>query len=357
MTQAWTATWGPPISACIFRGQVICAGRVYTSSIFPGPSLSDSRIIRWSDIGAFRFLGATAEPMKNEAGEMYMPISDDEMVMRVLPLKSGVVVYGTFNIFFLEPVSTPAPTFKIVPLLPVGISNPLAVAGNVMLGQEGATEHILIDRGGTLRRIYIGPYGNILDEDKGYTEFFKDMQEDTINVVYNTRESEYYIGNGVKTYLYNSVGLTEVNKIITSVVDLKDAALTVEWTDNYLDEPIGVVIDTQGYNYVYLESDIIDFNLASKKTIMGVAVNGSVEDAEVMVKWRNSKSGEFIDTVWKRCNPGGYAYPIVSGVDFIVCVRAMPVEGVNINSVGLEWKMTDKSSVRGLQSDAGGAAS
>ena len=348
----WISSWGPPMCGCLFKGQVLLGGSYHTAeATFP----SDSRIVRWSEIGAFRFLNAGADSRKNEAGFAYMGSSSDETVMAILPLKNSVVVYTTMSVNLLSPASSPAPTFGFDTLMnTIGIMNPLAVAG------DGRNKHLYVDREGELREIGMGQYGQgYVSTGLGYRHIFKPMQEDfdittgkgLIVVTYNQDEDEFYISNGLRSFVYTGNGLTEIGVAITSIVNLRTSIISEElFIDSCKSNFFGGATKLMGSEYVYIETDVTDFNLSAIKTIQQVEIGGgfgSDANTSIMIKWRNNRSSEFRETKWVRCSPNGVATPIVSGSDFKICIMTSPVTGVAINNITVEWKLTDKTSVRG----------
>jgi len=347
----WLASWGTPMSGCLFKGQVLLCGRNFaTEQTFP----SESRIIRWSEIGAFRFLGAGANALKNEAGMMYGTKASSEVAMRTLPMKDHVAIYTTMQVILLKPVSQPAPVFEVEELLDgIGILNPLAVASN----SEG-TKHVFVDKNGYLRELGIGPYGKIAPKLIGYQHILGTLQSNfnmptgvgCAVVTYNPDEDEFYISNGVNSYLYNADGLTEIGVAISTFINLKSTIIANELFASSSTKTLGNVTPLITDGYVNIETDIVDFNLAAIKTIRQVEIAGSLGTsavAYVMIKYRNDRSGSFVSTSWVRCSPNGVATPIVSGSDFKICLKMTPVDGVVINGITVEWSLTDKSSVRG----------
>ncbi len=349
-TPNWTVSWGPPMCGCLYRGQVLLGGSYHTAEAsFP----ADSRIVRWSEIGAFRFLGATAEAKKNEAGFIYTSEASSECVMALLPLKNAVVVYTTMSVFLLKPVSQPAPTYGLDEFISgVGILNPLAVAGHRDM-------HIFLDKEGNLREISMGQYGQGYEhKDLGFKHIFKDMQKDfnigtrkgIVAVTYNRDEDEFYISDGIRSFVYANGGLTEIGVAISSYVNLRATLIADELFNSDESKTLGCATPLLNSEYMYFETDIEDFGMAAIKTITQVELGanfGSDKKAYVMIKWRNDRSSAFRSTAWKRCSPNGVATLYVSGCDFKVCVRISPVSGVVINNMTVEWQLSDKTSVRG----------
>ena len=144
--------------------------------------------------------------------------------------------------------------------------------------------------------------------------------------------------------------MTEIGVAITSYVNLHNTRISTEYSSFFTEAAIGGATQLLNNEYVYLETDIHDFGLAGIKTIQQVEIAGSLGssgDSYVMIKWRNNRSDEFRSTDWRRCSPNGVATPIVSGTDFKICIRIRPVDNVLINNITVEWKLTDKSGVRG----------
>jgi hypothetical protein len=340
----WKSGWKPPISMCLFRGQVFTCGVKHTT---PDSGVSDARLVRWSEIGAFRFLDCTANPQRNEAGEYYLSYNKNEMALRVLPLKEAVIVYGSYSTVALRPVVEPAPTFSPSLVMPIGIRQPLAVAGD-------EEKHLLVDRNGYLRLI-----GMEKTEFKskviGHQELFEGMQSDLamstglglISIVHNPEDDEFYISDGRQSFLFREGVLTELDEAYTSYINIGGALLSVADSTYTTTYPLSHVIVLDASPYVSFTTDPFNFNLSGIKQIQSVEVLGSFEDAEVSVDWRNSKADVYRSTAWKRCSPSGICKPIVSGADFRLKCRIPYVAGIQIDSVVIEWQLSDKMNVRG----------
>ncbi|MFA5037880.1 MAG: hypothetical protein WC479_11985 [Candidatus Izemoplasmatales bacterium] len=351
---SWKASWQPPISMCFFRGQVITCGVKHTSPDNTFSTLlgntNDARLVRWSEIGAFRFMGCTANDLRNEAGEYYIGESDSEMALRVIPLHGSVICYGSFSITEFTPVKDPAPGFTIRKLAEYGIKNPLAVDGN-------DTTQVFIDRLGYLNVLTVTKTGTKVKR-IGYQDIFSPMQEvfsfvsseGIISVVYNDEEDEYYISNGLKSYLWSSGDLTEMSIAFTSIVNMGGAILSSHDASALTEKPISASTLLSPSLSLLFGTDTFDLEMVAIKTIVSVEVVGSwSQDAvtEVMIQWKNNKGQPFRNTTWKRCSPMGFCAPMVSGVDFRIFARVTPYIDAVIESINLEWQLTDKNSIRG----------
>jgi hypothetical protein len=192
----------------------------------------------------------------------------------------------------------------------------------------------------------------------GYKELFATLQSTVtmstgagiISIVYNPNEEEYYIGTSAKSYLYNKKGLTEIDKALTSYVNLGGSLLSSHDNSIMTAKPLSAVTDILSTNILSFETEVTDFNIGGIKTINTVEVQGTFGTSalvECMVKWRNDRSSTLNSTTWKRCSPAGICSPIVSGVDLAFCVRVTPYTDVSINSILVEWQLSDKHGVRG----------
>jgi hypothetical protein len=348
----WSTSWKPPIATTFHKGQIVTVGSI-TATTAP----SDSRVIRWSEIGAFRFLGKTATAHKNEAGFAYAPVDDKEMLLRALPLGDNIIVYGTFACYSMKPVIHPAPTFGIDAVRAIGIANPLAVGGN-------DKKHLLVARDGTLWLWAIAKDKVSVSalEKVGYSEYLSVMQRDIdmstghgiVSVVYNEQEDEFYISDGVTGFIYTEDGLTETGKMFTSMVDYTNAMVTALSDFSYISNvPLGVFIEKDEESIV-LQTDILDQGMSAIKMIETVEILGTLPEGaqvEVMVEMRATRDVPFRSTQWLRCNRSGTCSPVVSGSELRVNVRISEWKGATIEGIRIWWKMTDRRYIRGRYDD------
>lgn len=357
----WDSDWYQPVSICYNRGQIVAAGsKVHTT--YP----SQNREIKWSKIGTAKFLVTPTthdemlDAMSNTAGGMFEGSDDYGIILRVLPLDRGFIVYSTFSIFALIPVAEPVPAFSILPLLDVGIANPLAVGGPIK--GEAAGKQLFVDRLGVLWAIssIADQKGKSLTPTRlGYEEFLKPLQDDCsiangtglISISYNPYKDEYYISNGQKSYVYNGVGMTPIDKCITSMVDFQKAQVTTGFHYTTLQDA------AYGYYYTLFNSsnflvvtDVIDFRMSARKTMETIHLGINIPEGatcEVMVEWRNAKNKQFQKTPWKRVSPEGVVSPLVTAVEFRLWIKCSDWDGVELSDVTLLWKLVDRNGIRG----------
>jgi hypothetical protein len=340
---SWKSGWQPPISMCFFKGQVFTCGVKHTT---PDSGVSDARLVRWSEIGAFRFLDCTANPLRNEAGEYYLGKSDSEMALRVLPLENAVIVYGSFSTIALKPVTDPAPTYSPQLVIPTGIKQPLAVGGS----REG---HLMVDRSGYLRLISQGKSG-VESKNLGYQDIFAPMQSDlamatgfgVISIAYNHDDEEFYISDGRKSYLYSEGALTELGQAYTSYVNISGTLLSTHENSLLTTSALSAITNLDSTHLMYFATEAFNLNISGIKQLQSVELSGSFRDAEVSIEWRNNRNEPFRLTPWVRCSPTGICKPVVSGVDFRVHCR-MPYQNAQVDGMTIEWQLSDKNNVRG----------
>lgn len=353
----WSSDWYQPVSVCYGRGQIMAAG-AKEHTTYPG----QNRKVMWSKIGEVKFLetptthDGLVDTVANTAGFAYDGVDDYGIIMRVLPLEKAFVVYGTFSIFALVPIVDPVPGFAVAPLLDLGIANPLAVGGP-MKG-EASGKQLLVDRMGVLWELS-SQQGRPVPKRLGYEEFLLPMQEDVsiangtgiISLVYNQYKDEYYISNGEKSYVYNGVGLTPIDKCITSMVDFQHAQVTSGFHYSALQD------DAYGYFYTLFSSaklqivtDTLDMRVAARKTLETIHFGMVVPEGatvDCMIEWRNNKSKQFQKTPWKRVSPEGVVYPLVTAVEFRLWLKCSNWDGFELSDITIGWKLVDKHSIRG----------
>jgi hypothetical protein len=389
----WDASIDTPLTCCYFRGQILFGG-TNDSDI----SNDINRQVSWTDIGRFDTLDmyalaspvSTADLLRNIAGYTYFSSSLEERVLRLAPIGKYVIAYGEFSIRSLTPVQDPAPTYSPDEIADFGIACPLAVG-------VGNNEHIFICRNGYLWKVTVSGSGPTVTK-IGYIEFFSPLQAGVnlytqsglISILYNNTEKEYYISNGSTAYIYNQNGLTEGSRVVygwadyNNIISFDEGLIELETTTDDLlteaDEPleieawsiamansiVGLYQDIAAKTtYMQMKTDILDFDLPTIKTIESVdlAINTpSAAVIEVMVEWRDAVNAAWNTTTWKRCNPAGQAYPLVSGVQLRVCVRISNFYNTQfdttiLTNIGVAWKISDRSGVRGLKQTGGASAS
>jgi len=344
----WNSSWRQPNAACYNHGQIFLGG----ANNYEGAP-SHSRLVRYSQIGTFDFLGHTARTSLNTAGFWYAETHDDDMVMAILPFGKSTIVYSQFGVFELTPAASPTPTFAIKQIASVGINNPLAVAAS-------KNRHVFVNRVGDLCQIVREKeyYTTLEYQVLGFSEFFREMNKDTVistgtnlvSVTYNPAEDEFYISNADKGYLLTTTGLTGCSKLVSGFIsfDQVNSLVAAEFGTS-AGGGLGYTGDAGG-KYLEIVTEPTDLGVQAIKSIQTVNVNCALPDnavMEVAIDWRMAKNQPFRRSQWIRANPDGVATPIVSAVDFRVRIRVLPFAYARIYEVHVGWKSTDKRNIRG----------
>lgn len=353
----WDSTFYPPIAVCHNRGQIFAGGAI-THSTYP----SQSRIVRWSQIGAAKWLTVPTthdemqDAVKNTAGFLYENADDYGQIQRILPLGKATIVYGSESVFGLMPVAEPVPVFSVIPLHNRGIRNPLAAAAsrdtNLFVDSDDRLYTITNEGSQTVMVRELTP------KELGFDEFFGPLQDDLsitdgtgiISVVYNPVQKEWIISNGFYSYLYNGVGLTPIDISVTSLVNYKNTPYATGFGYSALSGGLYGFIK-QKVSGFSMQTDSIDLGLSGIKTIESIYLSmdmGANSTVEVMVEWRNNKSMPFRQTTWRRVSPGGMAFPVVAGVEFRLNIRSDKYHDLEISEILVNFKITDKTGIRGI---------
>jgi hypothetical protein len=347
----WNHNWLPPMSTLFHYGQILTVG-----ALKAGGTVSQSRILRWSEIGAFRFLGNTANPLTNDSGYWYAPVDNNEIILRAMSLGKNIILYGTFSTYVLQFAETPAPTYSFRLLKNVGIANPIAVGGD-------NKKHLMIDRNSNLWKIEANDLEKVGLEYIGYSDALKSLQTiiepitgaGIVSILYNETEQEWYISDGQHGgFVYREAGLTQVDKMFTGIINLVNAATTETTAYRYMGAaPLGLFAST-GSGVLLYQSDILDQDMSALKTIETVEILGTLPtDAiiEVMIETRATRDVAFRATKWVTCNRSGACSPIVSGTEMRVNVRMSTWQNATIEGLRLWWKVIDRRYIRGRYDD------
>ena len=296
-----------------FNGQLITGGDI----TFEGDVQKYRSRVAWSNIGSFDFTIGR----KNVAG--FTELDRGGAIRNILPLPNGFVVYSTRQIVMFTAVSSPVVTFSKRILLEKGVP----YKGSVCKGRD---EHIALTTDGTLYRITMEGV-----EEIGYEEFFDDFKVYKTVLTYNPLEEEYYLSNGLRTYVYRKEGLGELGQPITS------GGLTYEGNFEVQTKPS---INTD----FIVVTDTFDMEVRGQKTLYAVEIaSDSVKEMEMSIFWRSSAQESFRQTKWVRVGPTGIATLPTTGVEFRLALRVQDGGSVHLSGVNVRWKLTDKRAIRG----------
>ena len=294
-----------PYSVTSYRGRLVTGG--------PG------NIVSWSKIGSVDLTPSRS----NEAGFRPMPWKGSVLVVK--ELGDHVVVYGSGGITALKAISSPAPTLAMLE-----IENNFGIAGRGAVAGDRRVHYYIDEKG------YAWSLSADLTRKRlGYKEFFSLMLEGTIIGSYDSQEEDAYFSSGDYSYVLNPSGLGSTNQHVTSL-------------SNVDGELVGIF--TLGNNFEFkITTDIMSFKTRSIKNIQVIEIEGEMPyETYCSIQWRNTKNGNFRESVLKRLNNEGVVYPQVSGTDVRIVVSSNYWDGMEFGSLGIRWKNVDKRSIRGM---------
>lgn len=294
---------------CNFKGQLI-GGAVQST----WHSCGDSHIV-WSQIG-----NVSCTPTENnEAGYRKVPFEGD--AYKVKRLGDFVMVYCEHGILLMSPVVQPAATFGFKELSQDGLINPFAVGGNEF-------EHVYIDTKGYMWRVKSDLNRQKLD----YHEYMDELTAENIIIEHDPVRNDYYISDGVKSFLLSDFGLSEIGEAILSIYHL----------------PNGLLVDL-GDNEARLTTDLQDMGLAGFKTshVVEVGADGS-GNISAGLDYRMNRKDALASTGFVEVNNEGVSTIRIAGVDYRISIKCSDFTDFHLDYFKLRYNMSDLRSIRGV---------
>lgn len=298
---------------CNFKGQAV--GGCVLSDWYD----CDETFFVWSKIGEMNFV----PELKNEAGYRRDPYGGE--VYHVRRLGNDVIGYTSKGITKLVPVSSPAATFGFEEIHDVGLMNRGAVAGN-------EREHCFLDSNSELWKI-----SNKLEK-LGYQSYMQRLVNGDVIINYDSSNGDYYISDGITSFLLSPFGLTEIPQHMSAV-----------WHDrgdiHGLPDTVTGICNTELYEPMIVTGPF-DFGYRGTKTIFGLEYAGISTDPRMTVDWRMKQSDEFKRANWTPINDHGFGTLIAASNEFRICFKAESAQAVDW--IKARYKMTDLRNVRGV---------
>ena len=300
-------------TVCNFKGQMI-GGCVLSNWPAVEPQC-DEKFIVWSDIGSVNFI----PDRKNTAGYRRDPYGGE--VYHVRRLRDHVVVYSSQGITRMYPVGKPSATFGFKELHDTGLVNRGAMGG-------GLNEHVFVDSDYFVWKVEENQINKL-----GYQEYMEELDAGDVVVNYNADKGDYYISDGVTTFLLSPKGLSRHTEEVSAA-----------WFDRSL---YGLPASTEDVK-PYIVSDVIDMGYRGQKTIFSVEVSG--DEAEVAIDYRYKTSEDFQRTNFVPTNNEGVVSIIAAGIEFRVVAKSTELAyyQFDLDYIIARWKMTDLRGLRGI---------
>ena len=311
-------------SCCNYLGQVIIGGLF--SSQAPWSTLGQCSVA-WSDIGS-----AEMNPENYVvAGFAKMPWDDNGTgkVWKVLPVGNDIMVYGDKGIAKLKPFTVERTTgFGILPVKSPGLIGSDAIDGDELI-------HGYVDNKYEWHLI-----SNARSANLGYKKYLKTLTNGQVVVRYNKHRQQFYISDGVVSFVYTKGGMYSTNQCLTS-------------TGVYKGTLCGFVKDN-GDAKIRVASTPFNFDHQSLKTLESVEVGASYETTadELLygaISIKYDYKGGFTQLPWTQLNERGIFTQKATGREFKVHLQANYESGAefSLSSFLTKLKFSDKRNIRG----------
>lgn len=319
------------VTCCNFKGQLIVGGILESINYAGYSEWEDLGVshVAWSGIKNYTF----RPDIDPTAGfcRVWWSRGDLGKVFSVKPVKDRVMVFGDLGLMALDPFSAGMATgFALKYVRGHGIQMACHVAGD---------ENVVffIDKNKDLWMTQDGEKMELL----GYREFINGLTNADIILTYVPQKKRLFISDGVKGYCLTEQGLYSTNQCICSAGIANG-------------EYVGLYADNADYK-LRLETNTYDFKQRGKKTLEVIEVGGefvnSTHYMDVATKYKNDyNSSTFTTSTYKKLNPNGFAFPIVTADEFRLLIRGGDYRNAvaNISHLKGRIKMVDKRSIRGL---------
>lgn len=259
---------------------------------------------------------------RNEWG--FMPMPWQGSVQAVIPMQKMVVVLGEGGVCALYPTAVgDFPTLGLLELSSVGVAG----RGAAVYGNLGC---VFLDKSGKLK--LVAEDGKL--ETLGFREYFKRMPNNVPVFTYNEVDEEYYLCDEERGFVLTKHGLTETNRIASSLIR--------SGSDLY------VMAFRVGSGLEVL-TDIFDMGMRGLKTLEWVEVSASMPlGLSVAIDYRYETGRDFVRSELIPLNNEGFARVGISALEFRVQVVGLRDSEVDIDGIRVYWKGTDKRFRRGI---------
>lgn len=308
-----------------------------------------SNFVLWSSIGGANWpewlfddivAGNTQNVMdavaRNDMGWAVLPTQGYVRVLK--PLGDHVIAYCDNAIIAMRPASGPVPTYQFTKL-----TGPDGEDIGVMSKSVGGTEfeHLFVDQNGRLWRLGRDLIPQFLD----FEEWIQPMGTREI-VICPATKGRYYLCNGLKTYLLNKGGLSEVSQIVTSVIQSRGVDYGLGQYPDLLDDSRMVVrtapMDLGARNIKNLSWVEVGIDTQDENPTLGIIATAKVYN-------RYNKQSAFKAGASKPVNKEGFAYVNASGTDFEIELEFPDWQASHFYSLKCKYKNVDRRYARGTE--------
>ena len=264
---------------------------------------------------------------RNESGAM--PMDFQGTVLKTLPLRNQVMVYGVDGVSALIPSSQPFPTFGLREgVHRLGIASRDAAAGDI-------NEHVFVDTSGVLYKVD----GEGVIERLGFEEFLSPLLGQQFTINYDPNRQGYHItgdtGSNVESYyLTKENKLSKHHQLVSSIYH-RDGGL------------IGIGEDDATPTTLAWKSNIIDFGWNEIKYLSWVEIAyTNITSLTVEVEYRHAKADSFVSLGTRIGSPDGRFFIGASGVEFQITLAGTTAAGAEIERIDVRYDSHDNRTAR-----------
>lgn len=269
----------------------------------------------------------------------WMPMPWEGEALHGLQLGEVFMIYGEGGISGLYNVIDPVPTLGRRDYnLTCGINNQGAIGGN-------HNKHLYLDMNGDLWYIRVGERGFPSNPELlGYREFFENDLDTQWVISFDSMNDQFFICNGVKTFVLGSNGLSTVDQIVTSVGHEFEKTVCLG----------GVFTGTK----IRIVSDTVDFRASGLKTITRLEIiSDKIGKYKLGVQYRYNDSTDWVESQLVQVNDEGVAYVNITARDFRIVIQASDLEDLYEvdppDSVTIKYQQGDRRFARGFVAGGG----
>lgn len=220
-------------------------GRVFIGGIVPDERIKDyakvttflnKKTMWWSKVGGYDFTSELTETtgdaelamLSQETGFMaYQGIGD---VVKALPFKNTLIVYGTTGVYELRMILEPIITMSTHHLSRLGLRS----GTDICAGRLG---HLFVTSWNELYFLTYDDFGNITLKKIGCKEYIDDMGT-TIKISYNEEQNEFYVSSNLYTLVVTDKGVTQLDYVIHGVVEMLGRTIPLATKTNKIGDAI-----------------------------------------------------------------------------------------------------------------------
>lgn len=262
----------------------------------------------------------------------FCPLQAQGAVRCVRALRSAVIVYGANGITAMVPASlADAGTFGFRRLTGFGVASRSAVGGD-------EDQHIFLDKSGYLWRLTDSLELTRL----GYREFLDPMLGTEIVISYDCREKDFYISNGVLSFVLTENGLGATGQLPTELTEIEGGLVGVNAQGVFVSNP---------NTTVSFRTDVMDMGNRDLKSAYLLELGSTgISNLKARVYYRLGTTGEFFVTNWREANARGSVVLRSTGLEFMFEFSGMASgeQPTKIDYLRVHWQQSGKRLIRGI---------